>query len=166
MYDLDSANDRLLKASNSGVGHFCFFLQDPVPFNPSYFYWYDSEDQLFDALRDDLLSIYFSDPKDKNINLVHVELSQLISNFKKRKLIDFTELQKRIEIILQDYENHLLFQIAYIGSYEGLTNGNGSAEIVIRNWFRHGQEAEERSKSPPIKDFEIDDFNDFLSTEK
>jgi hypothetical protein len=36
-------------------------------------------------------------------------------------------------------------------------------ERVIRNNFRYGKAEEQKTKSPPIKDQEVDDFNDYIS---
>ena len=166
MNDIEISLANLEEASTSGVGHYCFYIEDPVPFNPSYFYWYPSLNSLFDALRDDLYATLFNEDDDESINLFLQEISQVISEFKLKRTPIFFELTKRINDIWQEYDNTSFMTFCYIGTYDSLCQGSSSFERSLRNKFRHGPHEESRQKASPIKESELEDFNDFLSNEQ
>jgi len=65
--------------------------------------------------------------------------------------------------MLQDFKDLTLLEINYIGSYDLLVSGTEIMERVIRNNFRYGNSDEQKIKSPPIKEHEIDEFNEYIS---
>jgi hypothetical protein len=163
MSDIENSLANLQDASTSGVGHYCFYLEDPVPFNPSYFYWYSSLNSLFDALRDDLFAILFHDDDDEFIPQFLEEIGHIVSEFRLKRTPVFFELTKRINDVWQEYENSSLMNFCYLGTYDNLCTGNDSFERSIRNKFRNGPHSGDRQKAGPIKETELEDFNDFLS---
>jgi len=166
MNNIEISLANLEDASTGGVGHYCFYLEDPIPFNPSYFYWYPSLNSLFDALEDDLYAILFTEDDDESISLFVEEISQVIAEFRLKRTPIFFELTKRINDIWQEYENSSLMTLCYIGTYENLCQGSDSFERSLRNKFRHGSQDEGRQKVSPIKESELEDFNEFLSNEQ
>ena len=121
---------------------------------------------LFDALGDDLYAILFNKDDDESISLFLQEIRQVISEFRLKRTPIFFELTKRINDIWQEYENTSLMTFCYVGTYDSLCQGSSSFECSLRNKFRHGPQKEGRQKASPIKESELEDFNDFLSNEQ
>jgi hypothetical protein len=163
MNNIENSLSNLQDASTNGVGHYCFYIEDPIPFNPSYFYWYPTLDSLFDSLRDDLYAIFFHNDGNELINQFYEEIEQVITEFRLKKTPVFFELTKRINDICEEYENHSNMRFCYIGTYDALCEGSDTFERSVRNRFRNGSSYEGAKRAGPIKDTEREDFNDFLS---
>jgi len=161
--DTDEINERLEDARTSGVGHYCFYVEDKAGISPSNFYWYGSEKELLNALAEDIGCLLIEKKNLKEIKAFNEEMTAIVDSVKRKRTESFFELQKRISVMLQDFKDLTLLEINYIGSYDLLVSGTEIMERVIRNNFRYGNSDEQKIKSPPIKEHEIDEFNEYIS---
>lgn len=164
MRDIESSIENLRNATENGAEHFCFFLEDSVPFNPSYFYWYSSQTDLHNALTEDLWAMLFKDGSDGDIEIFAEEIKQIVDELKLKRTPVFLEMTKRIQDVWSEFGKSSNFNFAYIGTYESLCKGTSAFEKHIRNIFRHGKEEGIHHKGKAISDHELDDFNEFIST--
>ena len=165
MYDLEESVERLKIATESGVEHFCFFLEDPITLKPSFFYWYGTAGALYEALTEDLWAVLFTDPEDAEVELFISEMQNLIIEVKNKKIPEFFELTKRIQDVWNEFENASNFNFVYVGTYELLCQGSNSFECLIRDQFRRGKAGTSDFQVAAIAENETDEFNNFISSE-
>ena len=165
MRDIESSIENLRNATENGAEHFCFYLEDSVPFNPSYFYWYSSQDDLHTALIEDLWAMLFEHDDDDEAEVFIDEIKQIVDELKLKKTPIFLEMTKRIQDVWSEFNNSSTLDFAYIGTYDLLCKGTSEFEKQIRNVFRHGKEDSKHHKGQPVADHELDDFNEFIASE-
>ena len=164
-FDFESSTQRLSLAVENGIDHYCFLIQDPSPYNQSNFYWYPSIEALFESLNNDLYATLFKENEVSDIQLFINEVAEIVNDLKKKKTPVFLELAKRIQDIWLEFSNPKDLEFAFIGTYEMLLSGDGVAERTIRNKFRNGESENYEFNGKPVKDHEVDAFNDFISGE-
>ena len=54
MHDWEAAAERLLEHTSCGVDKYVFYLQDTQPYGHGVFHWYSSEQELLNAITQDL----------------------------------------------------------------------------------------------------------------
>ena len=165
MRDVDSSIENLRRAAENGVEHFCFYLEDSVPFNPSYFYWYSSQNDLHKALIEDLWAMLFEHGDKEEVEVFIDEVQQIVDELKFKKTPVFLEMTKRIQDVWNEFENSSTLNFIYIGTYDLLCKGTSEFERQIRNVYRYGKDERANHKGQPIGEHEIDDFNEFISSE-
>lgn len=165
MRNIEASIENLRNATGNGAEHYCFFLEDPVPFNPSYFYWYAEQSDLYKALIEDLWAMLFDDEEDEEVENFINEIEKIVNELKLKRTPVFLELTKRIQDVWSEFDNSANFNFAYIGTYDSLCKGNSEFEKLIRNIFRHGKEESKHHKAQAITEYELDEFNEFISTE-
>lgn len=163
--NLEESTENLRNATENGAEHFCFFLEDPVPFSPSYFYWYPTQNAMYEALINDLWAMLFESPDDEGVEVFITEITEIIDDLKFKKSPFSLEMTKRIQDVWSEFDNSSSFNFLYVGSYEMLCKGTLDFEKQIRNQFRHGSEGKSIHKGQIISDHEIDEFNEFISSE-
>ena len=164
MLDKEESIESLRSATENGVQHFCFFLEDPITYNPSYFYWYPTAGALYEALTKDLWVMLFENPEDEEVEIFIEEIEDLINATKNKKIPEYFELTKRIQDIWSEFENSSNFNFSYIGTYELLCQGSNSFECTVRDQFRNGKTGTTDFQVPVISEQEIDEFNSFISS--
>ena len=164
-FDFESSTQRLNLAVENGIDHYCFLIQDPSPYNQSNFYWYPSIETLFESLSNDLYATLFKENEFSDIQLFINEVTEIVNDLKKKKTPVFLELEKRIQDVWLEFSNPKDLEFAFIGTYEMLLSGDGVAERTIRNKFRNAESENYEFNGKPVKDHEVDAFNDFISGE-
>lgn len=145
--------NRILENFEFGdIKEYLFFLESTTPFDNGVFFSFDSESELLNVIREELLSFCHVD--EDEIEKAQIKLKELLPN----------SLNKVDESVLLAM-NQLLTQwnVGYIGTVGELMSGNLRAEKWIRSEFRKYHDLD--GGDQVIQEDEIDDFKNFLLPE-
>lgn len=134
------------------IKEYLFFLESTIPFDNGVFFSFDSELKLLNVIREELLSFCHVD--EDEIEKAQIKLEELLPNSLKE--IDESVLRAIDKLLTQ-------WSVGYVGTLEGLMQGNLRAEKWIRSEFRKHHDLD--GGDLLIQEDEIDDFKNFLLPE-
>jgi hypothetical protein len=172
MYDLEAAADRLRKACyqdqvedapNEGPKELTFFLLDNQNGGWGLFCWYETQEELRQALRLDLVGFMHSPDEEEDAAEFLKQIADLIDNIPEG--VQFSDSTRgRIDDLLV-----APWRIPYIGTYSNLLSSNGEWERNLRTQFREHMESDDdhspsdAAKAAPIKPKERTAFDAFVT---
>ena len=134
------------------IKEYIFFLESKGPYDNGVFYTFDSEVEMLKVIKGELLSFCLVD-KDE-IEEAQNALDEILPNSLKE--IDESVLRAIDKLLTQ-------WSVGYVGTLEGLMQGDLRAEKWIRSKFRKYHDLDGGDQL--IQEDEIDDFKNFLLPE-
>jgi len=128
---------------------YVIYLESTVPYNPGIFYTFETEGELLEVIRSELLTFGGTDEGDMEQCQAELEAALPVS------IADFDEsVLDRINALIP------LWNVGFVGTLQALLSSNDEAPKWFRKEFREyaGIEGEDSPLSPD----EIDDFKTFM----
>jgi len=131
---------------------YVIYLEDTVPYDPGIFYTFETEKELLEVLKSELL--VFGGVEESNLEQFQEDLEAALPE----SINDFDEsVLDRINVLIP------LWNVGFVGTFEDLLSSNKEAPKWFRKEFREYADIE--GGDSPLNSDEIDSFKTFMLPE-
>ena len=138
MFDLEAAAERMVESNSRGTKDFCLYVEDILPHSGGgFFHWYDTKEDLYEALVDDLTGFVFTNFADGEFEEYLLSAKQAVEGVRSGQY-PLESLPKDINESIEAYAGGSVWRIRYAGTKKALFDEPDGFPFEIRKIFRGG----------------------------
>lgn len=137
-----------------------FFLQDKEPYAPGGFFWYKTEEDVMNAIRNDMFSVF---DQEEDADEIKSKLSVILTDIKENPRLS-EALRKRLD----DYLTEAGYSMEFLGTFNQICEDQGEWESEVRrqfreNYFDDAENMPDEKLMSPLKKKEVTEFAEYIA---